>query len=338
MISSWHEKRKSDEELQIFGLKCKLMEMNWILLIYNIFLQALAVISLAIMIRLVRNYGFPFLKDALVFTAGICLFGFVMFFLQDSLMPLVATGGSGADVILSISMVFLLMPVTLITIFCLIRALTRLVGEVIPHWITLIYWISGVLFMVLTAMAMEFFLRTGIYDYVGAVYVYGFMNLNQVVIYVALGYAHSRARRLGEARWRRMALGWIRLSGAICFFYYQVLMNISHLYWVLISLGLWFYLWPLLPALYLRRRLRHDFADCLKAPSTVADVGGRALRLGLSPREVEIVSLVMAGRSNREMEDELFISESTVKNHLYNIYRKLGVKNRVEMFRKFTES
>jgi two-component system response regulator DegU len=41
--------------------------------------------------------------------------------------------------------------------------------------------------------------------------------------------------------------------------------------------------------------------------------------------------------SNREIEKELFISLSTVKNHVYNIFQKLGVKNRYELivlFRK----
>jgi DNA-binding NarL/FixJ family response regulator len=48
----------------------------------------------------------------------------------------------------------------------------------------------------------------------------------------------------------------------------------------------------------------------------------------LSPREVEVLSLVAAGRTNREAAARLFISEATVKTHLLHIYAKLGVNDR----------
>ncbi|MGQ9472695.1 MAG: response regulator [Candidatus Caldatribacteriaceae bacterium] len=51
----------------------------------------------------------------------------------------------------------------------------------------------------------------------------------------------------------------------------------------------------------------------------------------LSPREVEIAQLVLQGMSNKEIAEKLFISESTVKNHLSRIFQKLGVKDRVEL-------
>ena len=49
----------------------------------------------------------------------------------------------------------------------------------------------------------------------------------------------------------------------------------------------------------------------------------------IQPREAEILRLMLAGRTNRQMADELFISESTVKKHVNAVYRKLGVKNRL---------
>jgi DNA-binding CsgD family transcriptional regulator len=52
------------------------------------------------------------------------------------------------------------------------------------------------------------------------------------------------------------------------------------------------------------------------------------LKYGISKREQEIIRLILRGKSNREIEKELFISLSTVKNHIYNIYQKTGVKNR----------
>ena len=50
----------------------------------------------------------------------------------------------------------------------------------------------------------------------------------------------------------------------------------------------------------------------------------------LTTREIEILRLVAKGMSNREIADELFISENTVKNHVRNILEKLHLHNRME--------
>jgi DNA-binding CsgD family transcriptional regulator len=60
-------------------------------------------------------------------------------------------------------------------------------------------------------------------------------------------------------------------------------------------------------------------------------------KYGLSQREREIFVLLMRGRKNKDIAGELFISENTVKVHVYNIYRKLGVNSRLgilEMLRR----
>jgi ligand-binding sensor domain-containing protein/DNA-binding CsgD family transcriptional regulator len=58
-------------------------------------------------------------------------------------------------------------------------------------------------------------------------------------------------------------------------------------------------------------------------------------KFGISPREREIVRLLLRGKSNREIEDALFISMGTVKNHIYRIFQKLGVKNRAQLIARF---
>jgi DNA-binding NarL/FixJ family response regulator len=50
----------------------------------------------------------------------------------------------------------------------------------------------------------------------------------------------------------------------------------------------------------------------------------------LTPRELEILELVAEGRSNREVASLLWLSDQTVKFHLANIYRRLGVTGRAE--------
>lgn len=68
----------------------------------------------------------------------------------------------------------------------------------------------------------------------------------------------------------------------------------------------------------------------LEAPVAAVLDGGSVERLGLTPREAEVLALVAAGRTNREVGAELFISEKTASVHVSNILRKLGVTSRVD--------
>ena len=50
----------------------------------------------------------------------------------------------------------------------------------------------------------------------------------------------------------------------------------------------------------------------------------------LSERELEVLRLIAAGLSNREIADELYIAVGTVKRHINHIYGKLGVHSRTQ--------
>jgi LuxR family maltose regulon positive regulatory protein len=58
-------------------------------------------------------------------------------------------------------------------------------------------------------------------------------------------------------------------------------------------------------------------------------------RYDISPREQEIVSLLLQGYSNQKIADTLCIALSTVKTHLRNIYPKFGIKSRYELLTLF---
>lgn len=57
----------------------------------------------------------------------------------------------------------------------------------------------------------------------------------------------------------------------------------------------------------------------------------RQKKFGLTPRELEIISAVVAGFANKEIAEYFKISEDTVKHHLSNIFDKLGVSTRLEL-------
>ena len=79
-----------------------------------------------------------------------------------------------------------------------------------------------------------------------------------------------------------------------------------------------------LPAPSLTRLVDFIVSSSGEAPST------ERVRDGLSDREQEVLNLVAEGKSNREIADSLYISESTVRSHLHNILSKLNLANRVQ--------
>src|SRR3984893_17006780 len=71
-------------------------------------------------------------------------------------------------------------------------------------------------------------------------------------------------------------------------------------------------------------------AEVMKAFARSSEGGAKRDKL-LSDRESQIMRLVAQGQRNKEIGQNLFISEQTVKNHVHNIFDKLGVSDRLEL-------
>jgi two-component system, NarL family, nitrate/nitrite response regulator NarL len=78
---------------------------------------------------------------------------------------------------------------------------------------------------------------------------------------------------------------------------------------------------------------RESVSDLVRALRAFSPVEGlpRFREFGLTPRELEIVTQVVAGYSNPEIAERCSISEQTVKHHMSNIFDKIGVSNRLEL-------
>ncbi|EET89477.1 transcriptional regulator, LuxR family [Clostridium carboxidivorans P7] len=69
---------------------------------------------------------------------------------------------------------------------------------------------------------------------------------------------------------------------------------------------------------------------CIKEEREIVQEEKKDLKC-LTNREKEIAGYICMGLSNKEIGEKLFISANTVKNHVYNIYKKVNVKNKVEL-------
>jgi NarL family two-component system response regulator LiaR len=66
------------------------------------------------------------------------------------------------------------------------------------------------------------------------------------------------------------------------------------------------------------------------APVTFERDQGRLEALGITPRELEILELIAAGLSNREIAERAHVSENTVKTHSSRLFDKLGARRRTQ--------
>jgi len=91
-----------------------------------------------------------------------------------------------------------------------------------------------------------------------------------------------------------------------------------------------------LPLIFLTKS--HLERNTLQIKNNIVPLEELFQRYGISIREKDIIIKISEGKTNKEISEELFISIQTVKDHNYNIYKKVEVKNRVQLVQKFSLS
>lgn len=153
-----------------------------------------------------------------------------------------------------------------------------------------------------------------------------------VVGYLAIGLFLSRTNRIEDPQQRGHArhFGWAYLLGYLAYstpFYASYWSGVPA--WVE-AVPYLYYLMHFPPMLYLQRLCEsQEAAPGISVPP--GDLRAAVRRFGISEREGAVLGLVLAGKKNDDVARQLCISPNTVRNHIYSIYRKMGVTNRVQL-------
>jgi DNA-binding CsgD family transcriptional regulator len=75
---------------------------------------------------------------------------------------------------------------------------------------------------------------------------------------------------------------------------------------------------------------RKALTKCLVGPKSLTDSSTHPAVSGLTFREKEILACIASGYSSKAMAEEFSISLHTVKTHIYNVYKKINVNNRLQ--------
>jgi len=74
----------------------------------------------------------------------------------------------------------------------------------------------------------------------------------------------------------------------------------------------------------------------MNTPAAIQESPRKYSREKLTKKENEVLDLILEGKTNQEIANQLFVELSTIKTHVNNVYRKTGIHNRDELFKAFT--
>jgi DNA-binding CsgD family transcriptional regulator len=151
-----------------------------------------------------------------------------------------------------------------------------------------------------------------------------------IIPYITIIQIFIKAKELGDQK-KQKSIKMFGLIYLLCFpCFYFVFLKTGNNFLFLYSPLLFFSL-NLPPLLYLKAVLNKNLKEFSFLPDNREDIDHFFSKYNFSEREKEVIFLILNGKSNKEIEDELFISLQTVKNNIYKIFKKLKVKNRVQL-------
>ncbi len=295
---------------------------------FYFFFGALAAVNIAVAFGMRKNYTHSYLSTlfyyVLLFSAG----NFGVRIVLKILLGLVALNQWQMTKFSGFNYVFVLWPLAIVNMYLMIKFVNEMLGKKLSNRFKWIYFSTWTVYC---ATALLLFLRllntreAQLTDFV----VMEAADMAGIVIrFYTMAYLVYRSREIEDAAERHgfkwFGVLWLlgllvfNTGGGFVFAGGPVLVFLSISY--------------ILPALlYLDRYLKKHLREHPSLPEK--DPGLRQVfdKYNISKREAEVIGLISRGKSNREISDQLFISLSTVKLHVHSIYRKLNIKNRVQL-------
>jgi DNA-binding CsgD family transcriptional regulator len=304
---------------------------NLAISLVNLLSLALGGLAIGLVYGLEKRGKTIFLNQYLFFLICAVIAGFCDWIIINWLLLLVPGLTSGeVDLIYHIFWDLIGFPATLFALYYLIRSLNSMLS--LPYRRRNNRLVIALLFALTFLSYISFYYRLQdkenmIQTSVWYIFIFGipFLKLSY------LAFVYDRSARLGT---RNLPVGKMIL-----------ILLLGFLLWHLLSLlpvqyGKWehlliftYYLALFLPSLYLYIKQGDlNIPGDGKVQAAAEEV---FTRLNITAREKELVFLLLEGKSNQEISEELYISLQTTKNYISRIYKKIDVNNRVQLVNFF---
>ncbi len=282
-----------------------------------------------------KKYQIPFLNDFFLYMLFFYAYGFITLSTKLIFSQLNIGKSNYMSAFTAINL-----PLIILSIYYMIRWTTKLTGSPISRRNQILFWmIQAVAFLVLMNASLGIARSEVAENTLAILWVFSMMQLI-FVLYACITLI-LKGRRIDQLNLSHFST---RLGVLYLVLYPGVMLiiefsDLPHLlfsrqleiYYFIIMLV---YLINLPPFLFINRFLKKNSHLFDSALSRFKEPDALYNRYGLSEKEQEIVKWIVQGKTNEEIGDILFSSTKTIKNNITGIYKKLGVKSRVELVRE----
>ena len=297
----------------------------------NLISLILGGVAIILIYRLTRRDKNPFLNYYLLFLFLGVLTGFCDWIIINWVLMLVpGISKENTDIIYHIFWDLIGFPAYLFTFYFLVQSINCLLKARVRNIYNKVFSLLLITIIVLNYAGFYFRLKEISYFFSKPIWLIYTLILPLAFI-LFLIYAYLRTRSKKRNRKKVSSLILILLAGFII--------------WTTLSLApidmgegkhmiiLAFYLGLFLPSLYLYVR----YKNFMIKPEINAGISPEAIlkEYGFTEREIELALLLMEGKSNQEISEEMFISTQTVKNYISRMYNRIGVRNRIQFVNFF---
>ncbi len=293
--------------------------------------------ALAIFIcnRLMKKYLLAYLSSYFYFIIFTYVFGVYSIIGSQAIQFLLRDHKIAEETVQSAASFLLVLgiPFLILAWYMFLRLTRELFQKTLSAPFALIYF-------TITLLLFASYIFFGVYDEsIGSIsfhpdlkeIIYIFSGIHTLVFVFGILYLVVRTRKIKDIN-RRKAYRWFYSIYGFILVFTVVTLNLSlanPFFGLLFVLG--FMGFHVVPVLFLNIYLQNYYVDNVEDESFLDKMNSIIEKYKISNRETEVIELICKGMTNQEISDSLFISVQTVKDHIYHIFLKTGVKNRVQL-------
>lgn len=277
-----------------------------------------------------QRFSARYLEQFFLFTLVSVFYGFVNWVLPFIIL-LVAGEDSvgGAEWAIPV-LVLTAVPLLLAKLYLFIGLFQALLGRGIPAWLNYLALSLGILVLALTVISIKSYYDGGDFLSLREFLVWlGVVAIATVFLVLIQCLARSKPGEAINTALPARLLAWTYLTGYAIYVFaaYSSFLPVSpqielltpYIYFIIHALPL-----PLLWYFHQGSPVPERQVNTLRVKELVDESG-------LTPRETVVLRQIMQGHTNQQIADSLSISPHTVRNHIYHVYRKTGIRNRFQL-------
>lgn len=283
---------------------------------------AIASVTIYISYKMYRDYKLQYLSYWFYYIIFLNLGFFFFYTIRFLILDLLKLDPWQTKKFYVILLVFLLRPVIIIGLYLFIKFSCGLIEKKLSNLIKKIYLLLWILHSVILFILTLSYFKTKNGHTLNVI---EFLS-DWIIIfafYTGIAYIIYSTKEIKEPD-KQIAIRMFSYIFLIC----QTIFILTSNYSLKLLLSFAYILPPLI---YLKRFLKKYFREYSSILENEAKANYLFSKYNISKREQELIYLICKGKSNKEIGDILYISLQTVKHHIHSIYRKLNIKNRVQL-------